>query len=103
MKKTKIQLKLYNTLTRKLEVFKPIKKGEVKMYSCGPTVYNYAHIGNLRTYIMNDLLKRTIIHAKYKVKHAMNLTDVDDKTIKASQEEKISLNELTKKYESAFF
>ncbi|MCX8158808.1 MAG: cysteine--tRNA ligase [Candidatus Pacearchaeota archaeon] len=96
-------LKLYNTLTRKKETFKPIKKQLVKMYSCGPTVYNYAHIGNLRTYIFNDLLKRVLLYNKYKVKHAMNITDVDDKIIKKCNEEKISLKELTSKYEKAFF
>ncbi|MBI2451585.1 cysteine--tRNA ligase [Candidatus Pacearchaeota archaeon] len=97
------ELKLYNTLTRKIETFKPIKKKQVGMYSCGPTVYNCAHIGNLRTFILNDLLKRTLIYNNYKVKHVMNITDVDDKTIKASQEENISLNELTTKYEKSFF
>ncbi len=93
-------LKIYNTLTRKKEIFKPIEKGVVGMYSCGPTVYNYAHIGNLRTYIFNDILKRSLIYLGYKVTHVMNITDVDDKTIKASEEENIPLKELTRKYES---
>src|SRR6185437_11910042 len=97
------KLYLYNTLTRKKEVFRPLQRGTAGIYSCGPTVYNYAHIGNLRTYIFNDLLKRILIHNKYKVKHVMNLTDVDDKTIKASQGEKTSLKELTRKYEDIFF
>ena len=96
-------LKLYNTLSRKTEDFKPLKGKEAGMYSCGPTVYNYAHIGNLRTYIFNDILKRSLRFLGYKVRHVMNLTDVDDKTIKASQKEKISLKELTRKYEKIFF
>ncbi len=95
-------LKLYNTLTRKEQVFKPIKKSHVSIYSCGPTVYNYAHIGNLRTYIFNDLLKRSLIFLGYKVNHVMNITDVDDKTIKASIKDKISLEKFTRKYEGLF-
>lgn len=93
---------LYNTLTRKKELFKPIKAGRVGMYSCGPTVYWYQHIGNLRTMLMNDLIKRIFQHANYKVSHVMNITDVDDKTIKASKNENILLKELTKKYEDIF-
>ncbi|MEK6873639.1 MAG: cysteine--tRNA ligase [Nanoarchaeota archaeon] len=96
-------LKLYNTLTRKKETFKPINKNQVGIYSCGPTVYNYAHIGNLRTYIFNDLLKRSLIFLGYNVTHVMNITDVDDKTIKGSQKEKLSLKEFTQKYEKIFF
>jgi cysteinyl-tRNA synthetase len=67
---------LYNTLTRKKEEFKPINDGEVGLYTCGPTVYNFAHIGNLRTYLFEDLLKRTLQYNGYKVKHVMNITDV---------------------------
>ena len=95
-------LKLYNTLSRKKEVFKPIKKGQVGMYSCGPTVYNYAHIGNLRNYIFNDILKRTILYNNFKVKQVMNMTDVDDKTIRGVKNENIPLKELTRKYEKIF-
>ena len=95
-------IKLYNTLTRKKEEFKPIKEGQLLMYSCGPTVYNYAHIGNLRTYIFNDILKRVFLFNKYKVKQLMNMTDVDDKTIKGSKKEEVSLKELTRKYEKIF-
>ncbi|MBU0958439.1 MAG: cysteine--tRNA ligase [Nanoarchaeota archaeon] len=69
-------LRLYNTLTRKKEVFKPIKKGEVGVYSCGPTVYWYQHIGNLRTYIFSDMLKRTLMFDGFNVRHVMNVTDV---------------------------
>lgn len=96
-------IKLYNTLTRKKEAFKPIKKGQVGMYSCGPTVYNRAHIGNLRTTIFNDILKRVFLHNNFKVNHVMNITDVDDKTIKASQQAKTSLKDFTRKYEGIFF
>ncbi|MBS3090207.1 cysteine--tRNA ligase [Candidatus Pacearchaeota archaeon] len=94
---------LYNTLTRKKQPFKPIQKGKVGVYSCGPTVYDYAHIGNLRTYIFNDILKRVLAYNGYEVKHVMNITDVDDKIIKKVQEEKIFLQELTHKYETSFF
>ncbi|MEK6934070.1 MAG: cysteine--tRNA ligase [Nanoarchaeota archaeon] len=93
---------LYNTLTRKKELFKPIKPGIVGMYSCGPTVYNYAHIGNFRTNIFNDILKRMLTHNKLKVKHVMNITDIDDKTIKGSQQEKLLLHQFTRKYEKIF-
>jgi cysteinyl-tRNA synthetase len=77
-------LKLYNTLTRKKEIFKPIKKDYVGMYVCGPTIYDYAHIGNLRAYVFSDLLKRYLKFSGYEVKEVMNLTDVDDKTITRS-------------------
>lgn len=83
-------------------MFKPINNKEVGIYSCGPTVYNYAHIGNLRNYVFNDLLKRVLLYNGYKVKQVMNMTDVDDKTIKGSINENISLKELTEKYEKSF-
>ena len=91
-------LKLYNTLTRKNDIFKPIKKEGVGIYTCGPTVYNYAHIGNLRTYIFNDLLKRSLLFLGFKVKHVMNITDVDDKTIRESAKNKGTLKEFTRKF-----
>jgi cysteinyl-tRNA synthetase len=96
-------LKLYNTLTRKKELFKPIKKGFVGMYSCGPTVYDFAHIGNFRAYIAADLLKRYIRFKGFRVKHVMNITDVDDKTIKNSRKQGVSLKKFTDKYIKAFF
>lgn len=96
-------LTLFNTLTRKKEVFKPIKKGNVGLYTCGPTVYAFAHIGNFRAYIFGDLLKRYLKYKGFKVKQVMNLTDVDDKTIKGSRSEGISLDEYTKRYKRAFF
>lgn len=96
-------LKLYNTLGRKKQVFKPIKKGEVGMYSCGPTVYNYAHIGNFRAYMCSDILKRYLKYKGYNVKHVMNITDVDDKTIRDSSRQGISLKKFTETYTRAFF
>ena len=97
-----MQLRFYNTLTRKKEIFKPLKKGVVRMYACGPTVYDYAHIGNLRAYLFEDILRRTLEANTYKVKHIMNVTDVDDKTIAASQKAGKELGEFTRLYEKAF-
>jgi cysteinyl-tRNA synthetase len=94
---------LQNTLSGKKEEFIPIKQGEVSIYNCGPTVYDYAHIGNFRTFIMGDLLRRMFEYNEYKVTHVMNVTDVDDKTIKRSQSEGVSLGDLTRKYENLFF
>ncbi|MFH1232462.1 MAG: cysteine--tRNA ligase [Patescibacteria group bacterium] len=88
-------LKLYNTLTRKKELFQSIEKNVVKIYTCGPTVYNYAHIGNLSAYLFADLLKRYLRYSGYKIIDVMNLTDVDDKTIKASREKHQPLREYT--------
>ena len=96
-------LKLYNTLTRKKEVFKPLKGKEVKIYTCGPTVYDYAHIGNLRSFIFADILRRYLKFKGFKIMQVRNITDVDDKTIKGSQKEGMSLKEYTRIYEKAFF
>jgi len=96
-------LKLYSTLTRKKEAFKPLRRKEVRIYSCGPTAYDYAHIGNFRAYVCSDILKRYLLFLGYKIKHIMNITDVDDKTIKRSHDERVNLNVLTKKYCDAFF
>jgi cysteinyl-tRNA synthetase len=96
-------LKLFNSLGNKLEEFKPINKNEIGLYTCGPTVYNYAHIGNFRAYVWEDLLKRYLKFKGFKIKHVMNLTDVDDKTIKGAKENNISLSEYTEKYKKAFF
>jgi cysteinyl-tRNA synthetase len=93
----------YNTLSQKKEIFIPLKNGEVSMYTCGPTVYSYAHIGNFRTFIFEDLLRRYLKMKGYKVTQVMNITDVDDKTIKNSLKEGVSLGEYTQKYEKAFF
>jgi cysteinyl-tRNA synthetase len=94
---------LFNTLTRKKEHLQPIETGKIKMYTCGPTVYDYAHIGNFRAFVFEDLLKRWLKHIGYKVLHVMNLTDVDDKTIKGSQAKGIPLREYTDFYVKAFF
>ncbi len=98
-----MSLKLYNTLTRTKEEFSPLDPNEVKMYTCGPTVYNYAHIGNYRAYICADILKRALVLSGYNVLHIMNLTDVDDKTIRDSQKENKSLKEFTEFYSEKFF
>ena len=71
-----MSLKFYNTLTRAKEEFTPIDKDEVRMYTCGPTVYNYAHIGNLRAYVFADILHRTLMYGGFKVKQVMNITDI---------------------------
>jgi cysteinyl-tRNA synthetase len=96
-------LKFFNSLGNKIEAFKPIKEGNIGLYTCGPTVYNYAHIGNFRAYVWEDILKRYLKFKGYNVKHIMNLTDVDDKTIKGSKEQGVPLNEYTSKYKKAFF
>lgn len=96
-------MKIFNTLSLIKESFRPLKKPEVGLYSCGPTVYNIAHIGNLRAYVFVDVLKRILFLAGYKVKHVMNITDVDDKTIKASEGKKEAFSKLTKDYEKLFF
>ncbi|MES2023313.1 MAG: cysteine--tRNA ligase [Patescibacteria group bacterium] len=96
-------IKLYNTLTREKEDFTPIDPKEVRMYSCGPTVYNYPHIGNYRAYIFADTLKRVLLYNNFNVKHIMNLTDVDDKTIRDSQKAGKSLKEFTEFYAEEFF
>jgi len=101
--KLTMTFRIFNTLTRKIEPFKPLNAKEVGMYTCGPTVYDFAHIGNLRTYIFQDVLRRWLEHRGFAVKHVMNITDVDDKTIKRSQSEGITLNELTSKFEKLFF
>ncbi|MBR6470369.1 MAG: cysteine--tRNA ligase [Victivallales bacterium] len=96
-------LRFYNSLTHRVDDFQPIQPGKVGMYTCGPTVYNYAHIGNFRCYAFEDVLKRTLLASGLKVRHVMNLTDVDDKTIRGSQAEKLPLRQFTQKYKDAFF
>jgi cysteinyl-tRNA synthetase len=93
----------FNTLTRMKEVFTPIEPGKVCLYTCGPTVYGYAHIGNFRAFIFEDLLKRWLQYRGFKVLHVMNITDVDDKTIRDSQKEGMPLKEYTARYTKAFF
>ncbi len=95
-------LKIFNTLTRKIETFKPINRKKVGMYSCGPTVYDFAHIGNLRAYIFTDLLRRYLAFSGFRVWQVMNITDVDDKTIKGSQKKGQTLKKFTGFYEKEF-
>ena len=96
-------IKIYNTLTRRKEEFIPINKDTVGLYTCGPTVYNYAHIGNYRAYVFADILKRHLINRGYNVKHITNITDVDDKTISGSQKIGKSLSDFTTFFTSAFY
>jgi len=93
----------FNTLTRKKEIFKPLEADKVKMYTCGPTVYDFAHIGNFRAFLFEDLLKRWLGSRGFNVTHVMNLTDVDDKTIKGSQKQQVPLRQFTDFYVKAFF
>ena len=106
-------MKLYNTLTRQIEQFIPHNENEVTMYTCGPTVYHYAHIGNLRTYIMEDILEKTLKYVGYNVKRCMNITDVghlssdsdsgEDKMLKGAKRENKTVLEIAKMYTEAFY
>ena len=96
-------LKIYNTFTKQKEEFKPIHPPNVNMYMCGPTVYDYFHIGNARSFINADFIRRYLEFKNYKVKYVMNLTDVDDKIINKSNEEKIKPEKVAEKYIEAFF
>ncbi len=96
-------IRIFNTLSRKIENFKPINGNEVKMYSCGPTVYDYAHIGNLRYFVFVDLLKRILKEAGYSLYQVMNITDIDDKPIKRANEKGVDFHEISLKYEKIFF
>ncbi|MGA3163222.1 MAG: cysteine--tRNA ligase [Verrucomicrobiota bacterium] len=96
-------LKLFNTLSRSIQDFTPSRKGKVGMYCCGPTVYDFAHIGNWRTFVFGDLVRRTLEFKGYTITHVMNITDVEDKIIKRICETKTSLRDFTGKYEAAFF
>ena len=106
-------MKIYNTLTRGLEEFKPVVEGKVQMYTCGPTVYHFAHIGNLRTYMMEDVLEKFLRYSGYDVKRVMNITDVghltsdgdtgEDKMLKGAKREKKTVLEIAEFYKNAFF
>ena len=106
-------MRIYNTLTRKIEEFIPVEKGKVKMYTCGPTVYHYAHIGNMRNYIGHDILQKSLEYLGYDVTRAMNITDVghltndsdagEDKMILATQREHKTAMEIAKFYTDEFF
>lgn len=95
-------IKFFNTLTGELDAFVSLKDGAAGVYTCGPTVYDYAHIGNFRAFVFEDLLRRFLEFKGYKVKHVMNLTDVDDKTISGAQKAGLKLNDYTAKYIQAF-
>jgi len=98
-----MEIRFFNTMERKVVPFAPLKPGEVGLYTCGPTVYNFAHIGNFRAYTFEDILKRTLEFFGYKVHQVMNLTDVDDKTIRDSRAAGLPLRTFTEKYKKAFF
>ncbi len=96
-------IKFYNTLHKKIEEFVPLESGKVKIYMCGPTVYDYFHIGNARSFVMIDIIRRYFIYRGYEVKFVMNLTDIDDKIINKAINEGITPQEVARKYSQAFF
>lgn len=96
-------MKIYNTLSRSIAEFKPINPPKVGIYSCGPTVYEYPHIGNLRTFVFSDLFERTLSFNGYNVKSVQNITDIDDKIINKAKEEKVSIKQISEKYEKFYF
>ena len=96
-------LELYNARTHVVQEFTTIEPGKVKMYTCGPTIHDFAHIGNFRTFVFSDLLRRYLKFSGYEVTYVMNLTDVEDKIIKKSQERGLDALTFTKEYEDAFF
>src|ERR1700758_1653029 len=95
-------LRLFNTMSARVEEFRPIQPGEVRMYACGPTVYDYGHIGNFRTFIAVDVLQRYLKQSGYRVRYVMNITDVDDKIIRNSARDGVPVKQYTAKYEKAF-
>jgi len=95
-------LRLFNTLSAKVEEFQPQQDHLVRMYSCGPTVYDYGHVGNFRTFVFVDILRRFLEQSGYKLKHVMNITDVDDKIIRNAAQQGVTVGEYTRKYEQAF-
>src|SRR5713226_7309646 len=95
-------LRLYNTLSGKVEEFHPLQNNEVRMYACGPTVYDYGHIGNFRTFVAVDILRRFLRQSGYQVRHVMNITDVDDKIIRNAARDGVNVKQYTAKYEKAF-
>jgi len=95
-------LRLFNTMSSKIEEFRPLRGSEVRMYACGPTVYDYGHIGNFRTFVAVDLLRRFLRQSGYSIHHVMNITDVDDKIIRNSARDGVTVQQYTAKYEKAF-
>ena len=98
-----MEMNVYNSLTRRVEPLVPLAENTVRLYTCGPTVYNFAHIGNFRAYTFEDVLRRVIQFNGMKVRQVMNLTDVDDKTIKGANAQGVALTDYTKTYKDAFF
>ena len=98
-----IDMKIYNTLTRRKEEFEPIREGQVNIYVCGPTVYNYIHIGNARPIVVFDTLRRYMEYRGYKVKYVQNFTDVDDKIINRAKDEGVSALEISERYIKEYF
>jgi cysteinyl-tRNA synthetase len=96
-------LRFYNTLSQQVEEFRPQEDNVVRMYTCGPTVYDYAHIGNFRTFIFYDVLRRWLRERGYRLDHVMNITDVEDKIIRNALAQHKSLADYTAAYEKAFF
>src|SRR6202041_502811 len=97
------EILLHNTFSNRKEALQPLHPGEVKMYTCGPTVYDYAHIGNFRTFVFQDILRRYLKQRGLKLTHAMNLTDVDDRIIANAAAAGLGIREYTDKYAQAFF
>src|SRR5205814_6228690 len=96
-------LRLYNTMSAKVEEFRPLQNSEVRMYSCGPTGYDYGHIGNFRTFVAVDILRRFLRRSGYQLNHVMNITDVDDKIIRNAARDHIGVRQYAAKFEEAFF
>ena len=96
-------MQIYNTLTKKKEEFKPIEPNKIGMYVCGPTVYNFFHIGNARPFLFFDVVRNFFIYLGYEVKYIQNITDIDDKIINRANEEGIEYFEFTKRYITAFY
>ena len=97
------EIRLHNTLSNQTEPFVPLKPGEVSMYTCGPTVYDYAHIGNYRTFVFQDILRRFLKLRGFRLNHVMNLTDVDDRIIGNAAAKGVSIRDYTEKFAQAFF
>ena len=94
-------MNVYNSLTRRVEELKPLEGNEIRLYTCGPTVYNFAHIGNFRAYAFEDILRRVVQFNGMKIRQVMNLTDVDDKTIRGANAAGVALTDYTKTYKDA--
>ncbi len=103
MASTPREIRFFNSLGRRSETFRPLEPGKVRLYTCGPTVYSHVHIGNHRTFLFEDLLRRSLLFLGYEVDHVMNLTDVDDKTIRGAAERGVGLDEFTAEYVESFF